>query len=407
MNTPAIKTSTGDPAAIESWERRRYCDVTRLLYIAHGRVPPSPNAAYDRFAFLSKVAEGEILLPIWWGLREEVPAYLQPEFPVYKAGNFSYHLFLIGRFPEAIQRFAEFYFHVSEGLRLHRQKKFDVIMAYGTNTTGVAGVLLKWLTGAKLIVEISGVPENAFRYDDLGRPSQGGIKRFFADRLLSFVGSASNCIKLLYPSQLRSYPSLKKKKVAVFHDFVPIRVVQPAKSEERYILSVGHPWYTKGMDVLIQAFKLIAPQFPDWKLKLMGHFPDRTYLDDLARGCPQIEFIVAAPNEIALKVIGACSVYALASRTEAMGRVLLEAMAARKPIIASAVGGVPHYIVDDDNGLLFESENTQELATKMATLLGSPELCTRLADRAYQKVMAEYDEEAYVGSFQRMLQSLQ
>jgi glycosyltransferase involved in cell wall biosynthesis len=184
-------------------------------------------------------------------------------------------------------------------------------------------------------------------------------------------------------------------------------VVQPEKCEERYILSVGHPWYTKGMDVLIQAFKLIAPQFPAWKLKLMGHFPDRTYLDGLAKGCPQIEFIVAAPNEVALKVIGACSVYALASRTEAMGRVLLEAMAARKPIIASAVGGVPHYIVDNDNGLLFESENTQELATKMATLLGSPELCTRLADRAYQKVMAEYDEEAYVGSFQRMLQSLQ
>jgi glycosyltransferase involved in cell wall biosynthesis len=205
---------------------------------------------------------------------------------------------------------------------------------------------------------------------------------------------------------LKKYPRLRKKKVAVFHDFVPVHVVESTTCEEQFVLSVGHPWYTKGMDVLIRAFKLIAHQFPNCKLKLMGFFPDRKYLDDLASGCPQIEFLAAGPNEIALKVIAACSVYVLASRTDAMGRVLLEAMAARKPIIASAIGGVPHYIADNDNGLLFEPENAQDLAAKMATLLSSPELCARLSERGYRKVMTEYDEEAYVGAFQGMLQSL-
>jgi glycosyltransferase involved in cell wall biosynthesis len=75
-----------------------------------------------------------------------------------------------------------------------------------------------------------------------------------------------------------------------------------------------------------------------------------------------------------------------------MGRVLLEAMAARKPIIASAVGGVPHYIEDNDNGLLFRSEDVEELAEKLGTLLANPELQARLAKRGYEKVFSEYDE---------------
>jgi glycosyltransferase involved in cell wall biosynthesis len=160
------------------------------------------------------------------------------------------------------------------------------------------------------------------------------------------------------------------------------------------------------VDVLIRAFKLIAAQFPNYKLKLMGYFPDRQFLNDLADGCSQIEFLSPRPNELALKIIGACSVYVLASRTESMGCVLLEAMAARKPILASAVGGVPHYIIDNDNGLLFRSEDVEELAAKLVSLLSSPELRARLAKRAYEKVFSEYDERSYVRSFRNMLQSL-
>jgi glycosyltransferase involved in cell wall biosynthesis len=205
---------------------------------------------------------------------------------------------------------------------------------------------------------------------------------------------------------LQKYPSLHKKPVAVFHDFVPVHFVSPQQSEERFILSVGYPWFTKGMDVLIRAFKLIAAQFPEYKLRLMGYFPDREFLTRLAADCPQIEFLSPRPNELALKVIGACSIYVLASRTEGMPLVLLEAMAARKPIIASAVGGVPYCIRDNDNGLLFQSENVEELATKLASLLRNQELQKRLANSGYERVFFAYDERSYVRSFNSMLQSL-
>ena len=81
-------------------------------------------------------------------------------------------------------------------------------------------------------------------------------------------------------------------------------------------------------------------------------------------------------------------------------------LAAQKPIIASAVDGVPYYIKDNDNGLLFQSENVEELATKLATLLSSQELQDRLAKRGYEKVFTDCDEQSYVRSFYSMLQSL-
>jgi glycosyltransferase involved in cell wall biosynthesis len=138
----------------------------------------------------------------------------------------------------------------------------------------------------------------------------------------------------------------------------------------------------------------------------MGYYPDRHVLEELAEDCPQIEFLAPRTNELALKVISACTIYVLASRTEAMGRVLLEAMAAGRPIIASNVGGVPHYISDDDNGLIFSSGNVEDLAAKMVRLLNDKELRARLGQKGYQRVFSEFDEASYVRAFGRMLQSI-
>lgn len=380
--------------------------MTRLLYILPGLVPPGENVSRDKHTYLSEIAEGEILLPVWWRESTEASPYLQRTFPLYSVGNFRYHLFLGFRAPKVLQRVAIFLWYIRRGWQLHRQRKFDVIVAYGTNRPGLAAVILKWITGAKMIVEIPGMPENAFRYDEPDPGVGSAIKRFFADRLLNFVCRRADCIKLLYPTQLRNYPRLANKKVAVFHDFIPVHTIQTEPTDEKFVLSVGYPWYTKGMDITIRAFKLIASQFPDYKLKLLGHFPDRAPLERLANGCPQIEFLIARPNDEALKIIGACSVYVLGSRTEGLPRVLQEAMAAQKPIVASAVGGVPHYIEHNKHALLCEPQNVEDLAEKLATLLRSSALRDRLARAGYEQVMSEIDERAYVRHFNAMLQSV-
>ena len=377
--------------------------MIRLLFILPGLMPPDSDKSLDKFFYLSEIAEGEALLPIARNSRKNVPQFLQETFPIHRVGRFRYHFCLSFRYPRFFRRLAIFVFYIRRGIQLHHEKGFDVIVAYGTNRPGVAGVILKWITGAKLVVEVPGVPENAFRYDSPHPGWHAGFKRFLSDQLLLCVGVAADCMKLLYPTQLEKYPRLQYKKAAVFHDFVPVHAISAIKCEEQSILLAGYPWFTKGVDLLIRAFKFIASEFPNYKLKLMGYYPDRRYLDELVAGCAQIEFVPPCYHEAALRIIGSCSVYVLASRTESMGRVLLEAMAARKPIIASNVCGVPHYIKSNDNGLLFQSENVEDLAAKLATVLDSPLLQARLSRRGYEKVITELDERAYVRSFQSML----
>ncbi|HUX66445.1 MAG TPA: glycosyltransferase family 4 protein [Terriglobales bacterium] len=375
----------------------------RVLFLLPGRVPPPQDPSRDRLYFLSDISSGAALLPVWWATAASAPAFLRAEFPLHRVGRFRYHLHLAYRWPKPLRSLARFLFYVNRGWRLHREEPFDVIVTYGTNATGLAAVLLQRLTGAKLVVEVPGVPENAFRYD---RPRQGrasALKRAVASRLLNFVGGRADCMKLLYPSQLRHYPRLRNIPTAVFHDFVPVSQIREIATAERFVLSVGHPWYTKGMDVLIQAFLAVAPEFPEYRLKLMGYFPDRARLEELAAGCNRIEFLEARPNEAALEVIGACAVFVLASRTEAMGRVLLEAMAARKPILASAVGGIPFYLGDNKQGLLFAPGDATNLAARLTAVLGSEDLRQRFGEEGLRRVRSEYDERAYVASFQAML----
>jgi len=381
--------------------------MPRLLYVLPGLVEPPSNPAHNALKYLSEIAEGEVLLPVWWRSRDNAPISMRTTFPVYRIGNFRYHFLLTYRYPKHFRRVARLLFYLYYGLQLHREQKFDVILTYGTNIPGIVGVILKWFTGAKLIVEIPGVPENAFRFDAPNPGRRAKLKRLSADVLLNIVGTAADCIRLFYPWQLKGYPRLRKKKVAVFHAFVPVNAIAAQASDDKFVLSLGYPWYTKGIDILIRAFVSITPRFPNFKLKLMGHYPDRNYLDQLTQGCPQIEFVRPSLYDIALETIASCSVFVLASRTDAGPRVLLEAMAARKPIIASSVGGIPHYIHNEDNGLLFESENVDELAAKLTAVLSSADLSTRLANRGYERVMTEYDENSFVQSFKGMLRSIE
>jgi glycosyltransferase involved in cell wall biosynthesis len=394
----------GCPQGLESFQ---VGPMPRLLFVLPGLVPPGEITNRDKLFHLSEIADGEALLPVWWDTKQKAPSFLRQTFPEYKVGRFRYHLFLSFKYPTLLRGCMIFLYYILHGLKLHRENRFDAIVAYGTNTTGLAAVVLKWLTGAKLIVEVPGIPENAYKYD---RPNQSGLinsgKRFLARRLFVVVGSRADCIKLLYSSQLIRFPALNRKRTFVFHDFVPVRTILAAQNEERFILSVGHPWYTKGMDLLIKAFILISSQHPAYKLKLMGYFPDRKDLENAAQGHSQIEFLAPRPNDLTLQVIGNCSLFVLASRTEGMGRVLLEAMAAGKPIVAAAVGGVPHYVQDGVTGLLFRSENAQELSEKIGQVLGDDALRARLAARGRVRVLREFDERAYVRSFQEMLNSL-
>jgi glycosyltransferase involved in cell wall biosynthesis len=378
--------------------------MTRMLYLMPGLVPPQLDKRLDRYFYLSQILEGDILLPVWFATADRASQQLGERFPQWRVGRFTYHLYLNFKVPRALQGIARFFFFIRQGLALHRQRRFDVIAAYGANMPGLAGVVLKLLTGRKLIVEVPGPPDKAYIVEPKVTLIHR-LKKAMSDIFLHVSVGFADCAYLRYPTQLAQYPLLRSKRTGVFPNLVPVKGFSAPRGTEPVILMVGSPWYLKGADIVIRAFRLIAARIPEYKLRLIGHFPDRTYLEQLAQGSEQIEFVKPVSDyEASLRRIGSCALFVHASRTEAMARVLLEAMAAGKPIIASAVDGIPFYIRDNDNGLLFKAGDVEGLAERMLTLIQNPELASRLGRRAYECVHAEFDEDAFVRNFGRLLE---
>jgi glycosyltransferase involved in cell wall biosynthesis len=380
--------------------------MARILYIHPGLVPPPPSPEHDKFHFLSQICSGDILLPVWWRHPDEVRRAFGA-YPEVQRGTFSYHLILAARWPQPLRGLMTTAAFIRQADQLQRRKgPYDVVMCYGTNMTGLAAVLINRRIRGKLVAELPGVPEDTY-LRDVPRPNRWRrLKHAVADASLHLVVSRSDRAKLLYPDQLAAYPRLHGRPSSVFHDFVPVSALNPKAPDGKYVLLLGHPWYLKGADLLIRAFRAVADEVPGYRLRIIGHIPDRGHLDDLARGCERVEILRAIQPAEAMAAISSCSLFVLPSRSEGMGRVLLEAMAAAKPIVATRVGGIPYYVRDGENGLLTEPDSVAELGLRIRDVLSQPSLASALGRRGRELATTEYSEESFVRHFGALLSAL-
>ena len=284
------------------------------------------------------------------------------------------------------------------------KKRYDVIVAYDPLVSGFFSIALGKLTGAKVVVEVNNNFEKALKYEPNNAGYNSRLKFRIGVCIVQFVLNRADRVKLLYPGQLDCFKGLKKDlKTSVFHAFVPLWNCSPGE-DKKYILFLGYPWFLKGVDVLIKAFKRIHSKYPEHALKVVGYCLDRSGYEQLAEGNPKIELLKPVYHPEAMKLMSECSLFVLPSRTEAMGRAILEAMASRKPIVASNVDGIPSFIMNGETGLLFESENDEDLALKMESVLGNVELAGRLAGNGYAYVHERLSEERFFECYKQMIE---
>lgn len=361
----------------------------------------------DRFVFLSGHGlEGEVLQPIWAREPQQVEGVFGPgSWPFYRRGNFQYRWLLAWRWTGTTRFLRTLWFYVAEGVRAHREKPIDCVITYSHMTTALCGIVLKVLTGAKLVVEVVTSPERAYLYNRPHPTFADRLRRNYSDVCLHISLWACDCVHLLYPAQLDSYPLLRKVPRAVFHEFVPVSAMPRHEAVgDPYILLVGAPWYLKGADVLAEAFRRLSPDFPLVTLKIMGYFPDRDQILASLAGQERIEIMAAKSYRETLAVISRATVFVLPSRSEGMGRVILEAMGAGVPVIGSNVGGIPTLIQEGDNGFLFPEGDTGALEERLRRLLSDPELQERMGARGREIAHAQFSERLYADHFVKMIE---
>ena len=375
----------------------------RILYVGASWVPPPENPHQDRFFLLSERLGGDVLHPIWFERAEQVEELFGPgSFPVYTRGRFRYHWFLAFEHSGWRRRIAWLSFYFRTGLRVHRENPFDCIVAYSHMMPALVAVVLKLFTRARLIVEIMTAPELSYLHEHQKLTLLDRVLRVVSDVSLHITVLMSDRVHTLYKSQLGHYSLLQRVPASVFHDFVLLSLIPPAAEPEPVILLVGAPWYLKGADLLIDAFRKVMDEFPDVTLKIQGYYPDKDQLEALIGGSPRMEIVKAVPNPETLQRISRALILVHPSRTDGLSRVLIEAMGAGVPIITSTAGGNPHCV--RDAGLVFPTGNAEELSRCLRQLLADPDLRDRLSRRAHEVAHAEYSEQAYVDKFVRMIE---
>ena len=168
---------------------------------------------------------------------------------------------------------------------------------------------------------------------------------------------------------------------------------------------MGAPWYRKGADLLVKAFQRVTGDFPEFSLKLLGYYPDREGLDRIIGNTPRIEILKARPNPETLAIMRQAALFALPSRNEGLPRVLLEAMAAGVPVLASDVAGIPFLLRGGECGWLFPTGDLNGLEERLRESLGDAEARSRMGERAYRRVHTDFNERVYVDAFTTMIEA--
>ncbi|MCC3762774.1 glycosyltransferase family 4 protein [Glycomyces sp. TRM65418] len=178
-----------------------------------------------------------------------------------------------------------------------------------------------------------------------------------------------------------AFPDLVEK-ITCIPNSIPASAEAPAELTEPLIMTAGRLTGMKGFDILVQAFALLADEFPEWKVRIFGRGPDKKKLQGLIaehglKGRVELPGPVA-PLDAEWRN---ASIAAIPSRFEPFGLVIVEAMAAGLPVVCSAVKHGPIEIIDTEvNGLLVAPKKPKELADALRRLMSDPALRRKLAD---------------------------
>lgn len=164
---------------------------------------------------------------------------------------------------------------------------------------------------------------------------------------------------------------------------------------------VAHILPHKGYDDLVQALALLLEKLPTVKCLIVGRAPRKRYLQRLLQRAERLSvrdrLIIAGFQEDVAPFLHAMDVFVLPSHTEGLPITILEAMAAGKPVVATAVGGIPEVVRDGETGFLTPPGDPGRLAEAVVRLLEAPPLAKAMGEAGRKRVESIFTLEGEAG----------
>lgn len=168
---------------------------------------------------------------------------------------------------------------------------------------------------------------------------------------------------------------------------------------------VGRMIPVKGGDIFLEALRLL--QDPRPIAAMIGHGHEEATLRARARELGLGDTVRFYPGVTeAGRLFPAFDTWVLSSRSEGLPVVMLEAMAARTPIVAARVGGVPEVVTDGLEGILVAAENPAALADGIARSLADRPAAAAMADRAAQRLAAQFSLDPWLDRYEEVYRTV-
>jgi glycosyltransferase involved in cell wall biosynthesis len=209
----------------------------------------------------------------------------------------------------------------------------------------------------------------------------------------------------------RLWPARKVKVIEYGIDLTSLEdrgaqgLVDPGNSSP-VIGTVGRLVPQKGHRHLLEALSQLKKRGMSFSLMIVGNGPLRSELESQVEELGlsgDVSFL--GHREDVYDLLSSFDIFVLPSEFEGLPFALLEAMAARRPIIASDVDGIGDAIVDEENGLLVPSKDPGALAAALERLVGEDRLRQELGNNA-RSAVARFDLPRMIARTEELYESL-
>ncbi len=295
-----------------------------------------------------------------------------------------------------------------------KKEKYDIIHCH-TSKGGFIGRLAAKLAGARIII-----------YSPHGDIFEGYFCKLVTDFFVLLEKFAARFTdKIINLSKIEIERFLEhgigtKQQLKHIYNGIDIKYYERTtasnlKKREEFSLSkddfvcatVGRLVPVKGHTYLIKAIQKVVNVIPKAKFLFVGDGELKSELSEEIKslGLQENIFLLGARRDIAT-ILSSVDIFLLPSINEGFGMVLIEAMAAKKPVIATNVGGIPEIVIDGKTGILVPPKNTEGFSSAIIKLYNNPELSRRMGLAGYRRAKNIFNIETTVRELENLYSEL-
>lgn len=277
---------------------------------------------------------------------------------------------------------------------LLNQSTYDIVHMHTSHahTLGVLAVLFSGVRAKRVV----------------SRRVDFSIKKHYTSHLKYLWGvdryiAVSNAIK-----DVLIKDGIPSEKIAVVHDGIDLSRFNGISGDylrqefsvnpSTFIIgNVAHLADHKGHQYLIKSISYVLKEFPDVKFFIVGDGELRSPLKELANKLNLNDKLIFTGfrNDVP-QFLKFFDLFVLSSHLEGLCSALLEALAMRKPVVATAAGGVPEIIEDGVNGILVPTKNPEALAAGIISMVRDGDKAKKMGENGRQTVEARFSVEKMV-----------